>query len=206
MSTDEKIWLGEYKPTLDELLSDQQPVSPPFEIEIGNKKLTIAFRSLSRSQIAKLQLDARVYARQQVKRAGLPIDDIDSPYVTDLVANELELRCLWASAVNPDSPGGRGPAFTIKKLRDSITPTQQEQLNDRWYMWQTRSSMDELSEDDFNLIIEGVKNRDFFLLLKFGTGKLLNCMHTLINRLETYEMNKSSAGSSKKNALKNMSN
>ncbi len=198
------IWPGEYKPTLDGLLSDKQPVSPPFEVEIGARLFTLALRTLSRAQIARLQLDARDWARKEVQRVGLPVEDVDSPYVSDLVANELELRILWASAVNPDSEGGRGPAFTIDKLRDTITPPQQQILNEKWYTWQTKSAPESLTEEEIETMIQAAKNNDFFFLLKFGTGKLFLLMRSMVDLLEISDRNKSSDGLSLTQQLANM--
>ncbi|MHC4619896.1 MAG: hypothetical protein ACYTEQ_19290 [Planctomycetota bacterium] len=182
------------KPTLDSLLSDDLPVSPPVEVEIGQASLTIAFKALSRREMQAIQLQTRKWAHEQIRKAELPVDDVDSAYVLDLVTNELELRLLHASMVDPASKGGRGPAVSLNKLREKIRPGQQTKLNEQWFVWQTAHDHDELDADQIEEMIDAAQRGDYPFLLKFGSGGLLSCITTLAVQRETLQTDKSSDG------------
>jgi hypothetical protein len=179
------------KPTLDGLLSDTLPVSPPQEVEIGTATLTIAWKALSREQMQFIQLRARKWAHAEVKKGGLPPEDVDSVFMLDLVTNELELRLLHASMVDPHSEGGLGPALSLEKLRKNIKPGQQSKLNEQWFIWQSAHDHEDLSKEQIDEMIEAAQRGDYPFLIKFGSGGLLTCITSLVAQLETAQTDRS---------------
>lgn len=184
------------KPTLDGLLSDTLPVSPPQEVEVGEATLTIAWKALARDHMQVVQLHARKWAHEQVKKEGLPPEDVDSAFMLDLITNELELRLLHASMVDPNSQGGLGPALSLHRLRKNIKPGQQSKLNEQWFIWQTAHDHDDLSKEQIDEMIDAAQRGDYPFLIKFGSGGLLTCITSLVAQLETLQTDKSTDGSS----------
>jgi hypothetical protein len=173
------------KPTLDSLLSDDLPISPPVEVEIGQASLTIAWKPLRRREIQKLKIAARKWAYDEVKAADLPAEEVNNAYFLDILVNEVELRMLHASMVDPNSKGGRGPAVSLKKLRETIKPGQQTKLNELWWVWQTAHDYDDLTEDQVESMIDAAGRGDRPFLLGLGSGGLVSSFISLAVRHET---------------------
>lgn len=184
-------------PTLDSLLSYDQPVSDPIEVEIGTARTSIAFKLLSREDITECELLAQKQMLEALDDVGLEGEHLNSPLVADAIENETEIQLLAASMVDPKSPGGRSPAFSAERLRRSIQPNQQTKLNGQWWIWQTSQDPAEITVDAARDILEDIKkngNQGVLALIGYGSGMLLSCIIILVEELEKLETAKLSDG------------
>jgi hypothetical protein len=178
-------WPKEFEqPTLDEYLEPGPIVSPPVTVQVGKASFEVAFRVLSRQIIQGVQIEARAYLLEQMADNKLDKVDLDSPFGLDLLNNEIELRFLEASCVNPKVLPKLGRAFSIGQLRKHISPQQQTNLNGKWWAWQTSQSVDSLTPDQVEEVIDAVKKKDWGSLIGYGITGLLTCIDFLDSQRE----------------------
>jgi len=185
-------WPKEFEqPTLDEYLDPGPIVSPPVTVEVGKSIFEVAFRVLSRQIIQGVQLEARAYLLQQMADNKLEKTDLDSAFGIDLLNNEVELRFLEASCVNPKVLPKLGRAFSIGMLRKHISPQQQTILNGKWWTWQTSQSVDSLTAEQIEDCIESVKKKDWGSLIGYGITGLLTSIDFLASQRDILLIGKS---------------
>ena len=187
-------------PTLDELLSAEQPISDPVRVSIGTKRVDVAFKMLSREDITDGELVAQKRVLEQIADLNIPEGHINSPLVAQLIENETELELLAASMVDQNSSNGRAPAFSAPALRQALQPGQQSDINSKWFVWQTSNDPDQWTDDgeEFDLIceniIEAVKKKDVGTLIGYGSGMLIACVMRLVSGQSASQIGRSLDG------------
>jgi hypothetical protein len=165
-------------------------------VEIGEATLTIAWKALQRREIQILKFKARAWLFDQIKREDIPKEDVDSAFLLDVLNNEVDLRIIHASMVDPNSEGGRGPALTLAKLRKNIRPGQQTRLQELWWAWQTSADYEDLTEDQIEEMIQAAQVGDRPFLLGFGAGGLVTSFISLAKEHAILKTIKSTDGGS----------
>lgn len=181
------------KINIEALLDDEETISPPVEIDVGNTKRKVCFRKISRQQMEKREAAAEGYIVKGNERVGLPYEHINSPLSQERLAAEKELRLIHCAMVDPDSHKKKAPAFDLAFLRENLTHIQQTRIYDKWIIFHT-SEVEELSfnEEDINEMVEASKKNDISYWISAGSTKLISCVHILASRVpDNYQTDKS---------------
>ena len=185
------------KPTLDKLLDYKRPVSPPFEAEIGEQKIKVALKYIPGQAITECNQMAAGRLLKAMQREGLDDKFLSSQIAFQDLEREQSMALLAEVLVDPDSESGCAPAFSYDRLRECITPTQVQVLDEQWTVWQTRKDLSSMTVEDAEKLKEAEKKSDVegFCSIILSCGSPLNSMRFLVRELITSQTSKSSDGS-----------
>lgn len=185
------------KPTLDNLLDYKRPVSPPFEADIGERKIKVALKYIPSQAITECNQRAAGRLLKIMEREGLSDKFLSSQIAFRDLEREQSVALLAEVLVDPESEDGCSPAFSYERLRESILPAQVMVLDEQWTLWQTNNDLSTMTVEDAEALVAAEKKSDVseFCSIILSCGSPLNSMRFLVRELITLRTNKSSDGS-----------
>jgi len=158
---------------LEALLSSRAIVSDPVTVEHGDESKTVKFRELSNDQKNAVRAFAVQFIedRRRTQEEDGKGEWRDAESDRDvLVAEEMELRMLQASMLDPKT---NGPACSLAWLRKRMGTQLQQKLGERYDAFEKLIDPEQIDEDIIKMVIEDVKKNTPLDLLCMQYGSIL---------------------------------